>query len=63
MEFQALQDEIRRLGGAVQTLAAIGAALRLGQADDQAHPAVEPRLRAVLEAVLGGTPDRLDPVR
>jgi methylase of polypeptide subunit release factors len=60
MDFQTLQAELRRLGGAAQALAAIGATLRLRQTDEQAHPAVEARLRAVVEALLPGTLDRLD---
>lgn len=60
MDFQTLQAELRRLGGAVQALAAIGAALRLRQANEQGHPAVQTRLLAAVEALLPGTLDGLD---
>ena len=51
MDFPTFQAELRRLGGQVQALAVIGAMLRLHQTKQQAHPAVQARLLAALQAV------------
>jgi hypothetical protein len=61
MDFQTFQAELRRIGGAVHSFAAIGAALRLYQAKQKADPAVEARLLAAVEAVLPDTLDGLNP--
>jgi hypothetical protein len=55
MDFPTFQTELRRIGGAVHAFAAIGAALRLYQAKQQADPAVQARLLAAVEAVLRRT--------
>ena len=60
MDFPGLQAELRRLGETVHALAAIGAALRLRQAREAGHPAVQPRLDAVVDALIPGTLDSLD---
>jgi len=54
MDFQTLQAELRRLGGAVQASAAIGATLRLRQANAQGHPAVQTQLLDAMDALLLG---------
>jgi precorrin-6B methylase 2 len=61
MDFPTFQAELRRIAGHVQTFAAIGAALRLHQAKQQADPAVQARLLAAVEAVLPGALDGLNP--
>jgi hypothetical protein len=61
MDFPTLQAELRRIGGSVQAFAAIGAALRLHQANQQVDAAVQARLLAVVEAVLPGALDGLNP--
>ncbi|HEY1430499.1 MAG TPA: class I SAM-dependent methyltransferase [Stellaceae bacterium] len=61
MDFPTFQAELRRIGGTVHAFAAIGAALRLHQAKQQADPAVEAPLLAAVEAVLPGALDGLDP--
>src|SRR5262245_42686139 len=60
MDFPTFQTELRRIGGAVHAFAAIGAALRLYQAKQQADPAVQARLLAAVEAVLPGALDGLN---
>jgi len=60
MDFQTLQAEVLRLGGSVQALAAIGAALRLRQANEQSHPAVQASLLGAVDALLPGGLDGLD---
>jgi hypothetical protein len=40
MDFPTFQAELRRIGGTVHAFAAIGAALRLYQAKQEADPAV-----------------------
>jgi precorrin-6B methylase 2 len=60
MDFPTFQAELRRLGGQVQALAVIGAMLRLHQTKQQAHPAVQARLLAALQAALPGGLDGLD---
>jgi hypothetical protein len=52
MDFPTFQAELRRIAGHVQAFAAIGAAARLYQVKQQAHPAVQARLIAAVEAVL-----------
>jgi hypothetical protein len=59
--FPDLSAELRRIGGTVHAFAAIGAALRLHQAKQQADPAVVARLLAAVEAVLPGALDGLNP--
>src|SRR5208282_3981114 len=59
--FSNLQAELRRIAGHVQTFAAVGAALRLHQAKQQADPAVQAQLLAAVEAVLPGVLDGLNP--
>ena len=61
MDSQTFQAELRRIAGAVHSFAAIGAALRLYQAKQQADPAVEARLLAAVEAVLPDALDGLNP--
>jgi methylase of polypeptide subunit release factors len=61
MDFPTLHAELRRIGGTVHAFAAIGAALRLYQAKQQADPAVEARLLAAVEAVLPDALDGLNP--
>jgi precorrin-6B methylase 2 len=61
MDFQTLQSELRHLSGAVRALGAVGAALRLRQSNEQAHPAVHARLTAALNALLPGAFDDLEP--
>ena len=60
MDFPTFQAELRRISGHVQAFAAIGAAARLSQVKQQAHPAVEARLIAAVEAILPGGLDGLD---
>ena len=60
MDFPTFQAELRRIAGHVQAFAAIGAAARLSQVKQQAHPAVEARLIAAVEAILPGGLDGLD---
>jgi SAM-dependent methyltransferase len=60
MDFPTFQAELRRIGGAVHAFAAIGAALRLYQAKQQADPALQARLLAAVEAVLPGALDGLN---
>ena len=60
MDFPTFQAELRRIAGHVQAFAAIGAAVRLYQVKQQAHPAVQARLIAAVEAVLPGGLDGLD---
>src|SRR3984893_19208479 len=52
MDFPTFQAELRRIGGTLQGLPAIGGALRLHQAKQQADPAIQARLLAAVEAVL-----------
>src|SRR5271165_1902048 len=61
MDFPTFQAELRRIAGHVQTFAAVGAALRLHQAKQQADPAVQAQLLAAVEAVLPGALDGLNP--
>ena len=61
MDFPTFQAELRRIGGTVHAFAAIGAALRLHQAKQQADPAVQARLLAAVEAVLPGALNGLNP--
>jgi SAM-dependent methyltransferase len=61
MDFPAFQAELRRIGGMVHALAAIGAVLRLHQAKQQADPAIQARLLAAVEAVLPGALNGLNP--
>jgi len=61
MEFATVQAELRRIGGAGHAFAAIGAALRLHQAKQQADPAIQARLLAAVEAVLPGALNGLNP--
>ena len=60
MDFPTFQAELRRIANHVQAFAAIGAAARLSQVKQQAHPAVEARLIAAVEAILPGGLDGLD---
>ena len=60
MDFQTFQTELRRIAVHVQSFAAIGAALRLRQAETQINPEIQARLLAVVEAVLPGALDRLE---
>ena len=60
MDFPTFQAELRRIAGHVQAFAAIGAAARLSQVKQHAHPVVEARLIAAVEAVLPGGLDGLD---
>ena len=53
--------ELRRIGATVHAFAAIGAALRLHQAKQQADPAIQSRLLAAVEAVLPGALNGLNP--
>jgi len=53
-------DQLRRIASQVQTLAAIGAALRLRQQSKEADPAVQTRLAAVMEAAIPHGLDGLD---
>jgi precorrin-6B methylase 2 len=55
-----LQAELSRLSSAVRAFSTIGAALRLRNAGTQAHPAVEARLNAAIEALLPGGLDSVD---
>jgi hypothetical protein len=59
MDFPTFQVELRQIGSTVHALAAIGAALRLYQANQQADPAIQARLLAAVEAVLRGAPNGL----
>jgi precorrin-6B methylase 2 len=59
MDFSSFQAELRRIGGTVQAFAAIGAALRLRHANQQADPAVQAWLVAAVEATLSGALDGL----
>ena len=61
MDFPNFQAELRRIGGIVQVFAAIGAALRLHQSEQQADPAIQSRLLAAVEAVLPGALNGLNP--
>jgi len=61
MDVPTFQAELRRIGGTVHVFAAIGAALRLCQKKQRTDPAVEARLLAVVEAVLPGALDGLNP--
>jgi precorrin-6B methylase 2 len=61
MDVQTLQAELRRLGAATQTLAAIGAALRLLHAGGDGHQDTRTRLRTAIDALLPGTLADLDP--
>src|SRR6516164_5243172 len=61
MDFPTFQAELRRIGGTVHAFAAIGAALRLHQSQQQADPAVQARLLAAVEAVLPGALNGLNP--
>jgi len=61
MDFPTFQAELRRIAGHVQTFAAVGAALRLHQAKQQADPAVQAQLLGAVEAVLPGALDGLNP--
>jgi precorrin-6B methylase 2 len=60
MHSPALQTELSRLSGAVRALSTIGAALRLRQANEQSHPAVQTQLDAAVETLLPGMLDALD---
>ena len=60
MDFPGLQAELRRLGGAVEALAAIGAALRLRETGKDGHPAVQARLLEAVDALLPDTLRELD---
>jgi len=61
MDFPTFEAELRRIGGTVQVFAAIGAALRLHQSQQQADPAIQSRLLAAVEAVLPGALNGLNP--
>jgi precorrin-6B methylase 2 len=60
MDFPNFQAELRQIAARVQTFAAIGAALRLRQAEKQIDPEIQARLLAVVEAVLPGALNGLD---
>ena len=60
MEFQALQEELRRMGDAARGLAALGVALGLRQGKVTVHPDVDARLADVVGALLPRGLDGLD---
>jgi SAM-dependent methyltransferase len=60
MDFQTFQAELRRIAAHVQSFAAIGAELRLRQAETKVDPAVQARLFAVVEAALPGAFNQLN---
>ena len=60
MDFRPFRPNCAGSGGAVHAFGAIGAALRLYQAKQQADPAVQARLLAAVEAVLPGALDGLN---
>jgi SAM-dependent methyltransferase len=60
MGFEALQDELRRMGDVTRGLAALGATLRLRQGNMTAHPEVGARLAEAVAALLPGGLSELD---